>query len=189
MKGLDAMSSPWQAQGMAMPFLQDGCRMTQRFFVAWLVFGPLVGLADCPSWPTKDRFVEKGAEVIDARLGLTWKRCSEGQRWHEGICEGRASVFTQQVALSLAQAANKEPSPTPWRLPNVKELASLADRGCRKPAIDSSAFPATPSNWYWSSSPYVGYSDYAWAVVFAYGSIGNGYRGYKGHVRLVRDSD
>lgn len=71
----------------------------------------------------------------------------------------------------------------------MKELTSLADKGCQSPAIDSTAFPATPSNWFWSSSPYVGNSYSAWSVNF-----NNGYVNYSlrlngsYHVRLVRAS-
>ena len=154
--------------------------------------------AACPTWPTEDRFSQYGAEVIDKRTGLVWARCSLGQSWNGSTCTGRASTHTHEEALAQAQAANVGGT-SGWRLPNVKELASLvaslADKGCIDPAIDVTAFPNTPSRWYWTSSPtgvgyaYSSYSSYAWGVYFGNGEVqGNQYRGYDYAVRLVRAS-
>ena len=126
--------------------------------------------AACPTWPTEDRFSQYGAEVIDKRTGLVWARCSLGQSWNGSTCTGTASTHTHEEALAQAQAANVGGA-SGWRLPTVKELASLADKGCRNPAIDSTAFPNTPSSRYWASSPDVGDSDYAWYVSFNYGYV------------------
>jgi hypothetical protein len=148
--------------------------------------------AACPSWDTTERFIINGGEVTDKRTGLVWKRCSEGQTLGGDSCTGTASVHHHQAALSLAKSQNNGNSPTGWRLPNVKELASLADRGCSGPAIDSTAFPNTPWNgWYWSSSPYVGVSGDAWGVDFGMGDVHTNHFGDRyseGHVRLVRSS-
>ncbi len=145
--------------------------------------------AACPSWPTAERFSISGEEVTDTRTGLVWKRCSEGQTLSGSSCTGTAASYTHEQALVRAKSANTANSTTGWRLPNVKELTSLADKGCQNPSIDSTAFPSTPSNWYWSSSPYVGTSGYAWVVDFGYGKVGDGNRyGYYGQVRLVRAS-
>jgi hypothetical protein len=148
----------------------------------------LTAHAACPSWPTAERFVQSGAEVTDQRTGLTWQRCSAGQSWSGSTCTGTATGHTHEAALALAKAANPSQTANGWRLPNVKELASLADKGCQSPAIDSTAFPATPSNWFWSSSPYVGDSSNAWVVSFDNGYVNSNARGGSGHVRLVRAS-
>jgi hypothetical protein len=139
----------------------------------------------CPSWPTADRFTLNDDEVTDKRTGLTWKRCSEGQTWSGGTCTGTLTARSHEAALTLA---NTGQGPTGWRLPNVKELASLADKGCQVPSIDSTAFPATPINWYWASSPDVGSSGKAWCVSFYNGKVSNSLRGGCFHVRLVRSS-
>jgi hypothetical protein len=121
-----------------------------------------------------------------------WKRCSEGQTLSAGSCTGTAVTFTHEQALARAKSANTTDSATGWRLPNVKELASLADKGCLSPAIDRTAFPGTPNNPYWSSSPFVGVSDHAWLVSFDIGHVTadyrNNYRNINIHVRLVRAS-
>ena len=147
--------------------------------------------AACPSWPTAERFTISGEEVTDKRTGLVWKRCSEGQTLSASSCTGTAVTYTHEEALARAKSANTTDSATGWRLPNVKELASLADKGCQSPAIDSAAFPGTPSIYYWSSSPYVGGSYSAWSVNFNYGYVGFSGRfnlPFKNHVRLVRAS-
>ena len=53
-----------------------------------------------------------------------------------------------------------------WRLPNIKELSSLAARDRHSPAINSTAFPNTESSAYWSASPDADYSYYAWRLTF-----------------------
>jgi hypothetical protein len=144
--------------------------------------------AACPSWPNAERFTISGEEVTDTRTGLVWKRCSEGQTLSGNSCTGTAATYTHEQTLARAQIANTANSATGWRLPHVKELASLADKGCLSPAIDSTAFPGTPSSWYWSSSPYVGNSGNAWSVNFLNGYVDSNGRGYGSQVRLVRAS-
>jgi hypothetical protein len=152
-----------------------------------LIAGGVIGApsaqAACPTWPTATRFVINGAEVRDLRTNLVWARCSVGQTWDGATCSGTPTTHTREQALQLAQAA------TGWRLPNRKELSSLADRGCREPAIDSTAFPQTASTVYWSSTPFVGYSFGAWQIDFLVGWVGYfdyGARGRFANVRLVR---
>lgn len=107
------------------------------------------GSQSCPSVPTSVRFVVSGAEVKDKAFGLTWARCSEGQTWDGSTCTGSVSLFTHEQAIQHAQ------SQAGWRLPNVKELASLVDWGCNEPTIDSAAFPGTPRTGFWTSTPMV----------------------------------
>ena len=148
------------------------------------LMGTTAAQAACPSVSTASRysFNAAGDEVTDSKTGLVWARCSVGQSWDGGTCTGTASSHTHEQAMSLAQAASG------WRLPNVKELTSIADKGCQSPAIDSTAFPNTPSAWYWSSSPYVGHAGYAWYVVFGSGNVYDYYRNLTYAVRLVRAS-
>jgi Protein of unknown function (DUF1566) len=140
---------------------------------------PAASNAACPS--LAGRFTVSGAEVTDSRTGLIWARCSAGQSLSGTACTGTANTYTHEQALTYAK------SQSGWRLPNVKELAGLADKGCQNPAIDSStAFPNTVSSAYWSSSPYVVHSDSAWVVNFDGGTVYRTYRSYGGYVRLVR---
>jgi hypothetical protein len=135
--------------------------------------------AACPTTP--GRFVANSAEVTDTATQLVWARCSVGQLWSGTTCTGTAtSTMNHQAALAYAAAQSG------WRLPNVKELASITDRGCYNPAIDSTAFPAAPSAVYWSSSPYVSSSGSAWYINFGDGHVSSVNRSGGGYVRLVR---
>lgn len=146
--------------------------------IAGMLFALSSAQAACPSNP--GRFLSNGAEVTDTRSGLTWARCSEGQTWSGGACTGAATSHNHEGALQLAQAA------TGWRLPNVKELASLVDRGCETPAVDKIAFPGIRPTVYWSSSPYVFSSDVAWTVEFNVGDTYHDGRRSTHPVLLVR---
>lgn len=58
-----------------------------------------------------------------------------------------------------------------WRLPTINELLSIVDFRAAAPAIDSTAFPGTPSTFFWTSTPYVynGEHGKAWPVFFGAG--------------------
>lgn len=121
-----------------------------------------------------------GAEVTDGKTGLVWRRCSQGQSWSGSSCSGSASIFTHEQALVLAKTQ------AGWRLPNVKELASLVDRSRSNPTIDVTAFPATPSSYFWSASPDGGNAGYGLSVLFHTGEVLSLRRSNDFHVRLVR---
>lgn len=123
--------------------------------------------------------------VTDQASGLQWKRCAEGQTWSGSTCTGSATGHTWQQALQLADAAS-DAGHSDWRLPNIKELSSIVERACHSPAIDQAVFPATPTSYFWSASPYAGSSDRAWLVFFNHGVDGSYYKANGYHVRLVR---
>ena len=124
-------------------------------------------------------------EVTDTKTGLVWRRCAEGMTASSGTCTGTASTFTHESALTRA-STQATATGVAWRLPNVKELSSIADKSRINPAIDTAAFPATPANWFWSSSPYVGSAGGAWSVVFYDGFVYSNVRDGTYYVRLVR---
>jgi hypothetical protein len=135
---------------------------------------------------TSAPYTSNGAEVTDTNTGLIWQRCPEGMTW-DGIntCTGTASVFTHEAALQRAMAQANS-SGVSWHLPNVKELASIADKSLSNPAINSTAFPATPTGIFWSSSPFASITGYAWAVDFNAGGVGGTARNSYYSMRLVR---
>jgi hypothetical protein len=141
--------------------------------------------ADAPA----NRFVVNAdGTVEDTRTGLMWKRCSEGQTG-SACAGGQAASYTWKAALDYVQAFNRSggfAGHADWRLPNVNELLSLVERRCFDPAINLTAFPATPSNFYWSSSPYAGDGSFAWFVNFSDGFDFAGSKGFDFSVRLVR---
>lgn len=126
-----------------------------------------------------------GSEVTDRKTRLIWRRCAEDMNWDGSTCAGVASTFTHKAALERA-ATQASSTGLAWRLPNVKDLASIADRSRINPAIDPTAFPVTPASWFWSSSPYIGFPTVAWLVFFGNGNVYGGGRSNSFYVRLVR---
>jgi hypothetical protein len=134
-----------------------------------------------------------GQEVTDARTTLIWRRCPEGMTWNGSTCAGVASYSTQEAALRLA-VSEAARTGVAWRLPNVKELASIADRSQAAPAIDALVFPATPAETvaaFWTSTPYRQDPRIGFFVNFNNGyagfSVGSAYlRASGAYVRLVR---
>jgi len=124
-------------------------------------------------------------EVTDARTGLIWRRCAEGMTASGSTCSGGASTFSHEAALQHA-ATQASSSGLAWRLPNVKELASIADRSRVSPAIDNAAFPGAPSTPFWSSTPNVGNPFASMGVNFRDGVVDNYTRSGSYQVRLVR---
>ena len=126
-----------------------------------------------------------GQEVTDQATGLVWRRCVEGMNWDAGAanCTGAAATYAHEGAL--VHATNQAGAAL-WRLPSVKELASIVDRSIAGPAIDPAAFPATPADYFWSVSPFRRYPDNAWVVRFGDGVVIFDPRIHSHYVRLVR---
>ena len=140
-------------------------------------------------WPDS-RYTDHGnGTVTDTKTGLSWKQCSEGQTASSGGCSGDASSYTWDQALQQPATLNSGggyAGHSDWRLPNIKELASLGALDRNSPSINSALFPSTPSAWFWSSSPYADNRYDAWKFGFSYGYGDNFYRYDNYHVRLVR---
>ena len=97
--------------------------------------------------------------VYDTRTKLTWQQTMSSifYTWAD------AKTYCAGVGSSLGG--------TGWRLPTLKELQSLVDYSqTTYSKIDSTAFPGTPSERFWSASPLVGSSSSAWRVFFGLGS-------------------
>jgi len=110
-----------------------------------------------------------GGTVTDKVTGLMWKQCSEGQSTITAACDtGTTLTYTWQGALQQVVTLNNSggfASYTDWRLPNRNELASLQERQCFSPAINTNLFPNTLISAYWSSSPHFVRGN-AWGVSF-----------------------
>lgn len=156
-----------------------------RLFILMLGINAVSMAQDCNDNALRDtpdsQFKIDNNEVQDLKTGLIWQRCSVGQEWDGITCSGSATQLTWQRALEQANDA--------WRLPNVKELASLLETSCEYPAINLMVFPNTPSASYWTSSPMMNSSgEYAWSVLFDWGDIDLGGKiHWLQPVRLVRD--
>jgi hypothetical protein len=68
----------------------------------------------------------------------------------------------------------------------MDELDSIVDDRRIAPSIDETAFPATPSSYFWSSSSFVGEAPNAWFVHWGTGFTNRYGKSYTYHVRCVR---
>lgn len=136
------------------------------------------------------RFTVANDTVTDLATGLVWKRCAEGLSG-AGCATGTAITGTWAEALARAAAVNAAPATlgagsSDWRLPNRTELASIVERKCVSPAINATVFPGTPSQSFWSSSPYALIPNLAWVVDFSAGDVTPAPLSGARNIRLVR---
>jgi hypothetical protein len=111
--------------------------------------------------------------VTDNNTGLQWQRTLPG------------STYTWQNAINYCSNLTYG-GHSDWRLPSVEELETLVDYGRYNPAIDTDAFPGTPSSRFWSSSSYVDDPNGAWHVDFGNGYVDNYNKTGNGNAGCVR---
>jgi len=75
---------------------------------------------------------------------------------------------------------------TDWRLPNIKELASIVEYQCHNPAINLAVFPDTTPNAYWSSTSHADPTTGVWSLRFNNGTIDTVTQSSVLNLRLVR---
>ncbi|PHR89553.1 MAG: hypothetical protein COA76_03055 [Moritella sp.] len=106
-----------------------------------------------PSHPIGQYLDNGDGTITDITNELMWLTCSLGQIYQDGNCTGSSKSFTiWDEALLAVDNNNNLAGYSDWRLPNIKELASLVERSCVAPAIDLTLFPTTPSAPYWSNT-------------------------------------
>lgn len=128
----------------------------------------------------KSKFVDNGDGIVtDTQTGLMWVKDGNS----EGCNNGKSLTWEQAIKFcnKLKFAGYSD-----WRLPTINELQSIVNYGTYNPSIDTSYFPNTKDNYYWSATTYVYSTGYAWYVYF-----GNGYVTYNDktsydYVRPVR---
>jgi Protein of unknown function (DUF1566) len=106
-----------------------------------------------------DHYTIGNGTVTDNFTHLTWQRLVDLNAY--------AWLAAQNYCANLTLAGGG------WRVPSIKELATLVDLEVPypgplgvEPAIDTHAFPNTPATQFWSSSPLVGQTESAWYVDF-----------------------
>lgn len=103
-------------------------------------------------------YVDNGnGTVTDVTTGLVWQQTTAGpMSWKSALkyCE----------RLTLGRCSN-------WRLPNIKELASIVDLSRSTPSIDTTYFPDTNAYQYWSSTTSVANTENANYIDFNNGYI------------------
>lgn len=123
--------------------------------------------------------------VLHIPTGLIWQRCAVGQTWTGETCSGEAEQLTWQQALVYARDYDAELLEG-WRVPNVKELASLTEKNCVRPSVNTAFFPATPQDSFWSSTPSLNDPERVWTVAFFNASYSIKEKQRAVYLRLVR---
>jgi hypothetical protein len=118
----------------------------------------------------------RNGTITDRITRLMW------QKQDRGATAGWEDAITACEELSLGGYSD-------WRLPNVKELRSIADTGTYAPAIYAGYFPNTRSDSYWSSTTSVENPDAAWRVNFWHGEVDSSLKGNAFFVRCVRGGE
>jgi hypothetical protein len=128
----------------------------------------------------------KNGTVTDKETKLTWMKCTLGMVGYLSECVGEATRLNWEDAIkkcdSLDLAGKK------WRLPKLNELQSIINNKYNYPIIDSTVFPNTISNYYWSSSTYAQNTNNAWVVLFSYGVVSYYNKPSNYYVRCVTGS-
>ncbi len=118
------------------------------------------------------RYTAQGnGTVADNITGLIWKRCLEGYLFDSAaascsVDSSDVSSFTWAEALQRAQTVAND-NGVVWRVPNMKELGSITKLDVVHFAIDTDAFPDTPtSGETWTASPHTGTGTFVWTITF-----------------------
>jgi hypothetical protein len=134
-----------------------------------------VRVASEPGPAPEALFTVENETARDERTGLVWQQKADATVLYPTSEE--AAAYCAGLALGGFSSG--------WRLPGLKELATLIDDSRAGPAIAVDVFPDTQSTWYWSSTPYVPLGGYSWAISFGDGASYINVSG-SGHARCVR---
>jgi len=129
---------------------------------------------------TQPSYTDNGdGTITDNRTGLMWVKDGNSAGCNNGSYLIWADALTFCENLSYVGY-------TDWRLPNRNELQSIVDYGKKNPSINTTYFPNTKSNFYWTSTTYAGNTSYTWVVIFSYGSVASDYKTVNYYVCPVR---
>jgi hypothetical protein len=125
----------------------------------------------------------KDGTVSDSATGLMWQQAEGGlDLWSSGTnVSGSGLVYALSYCTGLSLGRHSD-----WRLPNVKELASIVDYAQYNPEINTAFFPNAAVNIYWASTPQATFASIAWGVEFFNGSVTYSSMSDSYNVRCVR---
>ena len=117
--------------------------------------------------------------VLDLVTGLEWQRGVD-------LGPGESGGFVWNAAANhcdeLVQGGHED-----FHLPTRLELVSILDPSTTDPAIDTDAFPDTPSEAYWTSTPVAADTESAYYANLFFGYTSSNLKTYEQFVRCVRN--
>ena len=139
------------------------------------------------------RFRDNGdGTVTDVDSKLMWMRCSSGQSWVNDQCSGQATTYNWPDAVREANQISRSGDAffNDWRVPALRDLATITDRGCENPRTNLLLFPDTPSSAFWTSTPRPGAKpeDMAFALSFGAEGVLAASKDERFYVRFVRSA-
>ena len=139
------------------------------------------------------RFHDNGdGTVTDVESKLMWMRCPSGQRWVNARCTGKAATYNWVAAARQADqiSSNGEAFFNDWRVPALRDLATITDRGCKNPRTNLVVFPGTPPSAFWTSTARPGGKPEDMALALSFGAEGvmAARKEERFHVRFVRNA-
>ena len=117
-------------------------------------------------------YSSNGTTVLDNGTGLEWQQSDDGQTrdWSQAL------EYCENLPLD---------GHNDWRLPNLRELDSIADLTRYNPAINTDYFSCQSSS-YWSATTDANLTNIAWDIHFYSGGEYFGYKTNSRYVRCVR---
>ncbi len=129
--------------------------------------------------------VKTASGLQDTSRGYAW-----GSDAGDATCGASVNPCNTDTYIAVLNAANLcGETADDWRLPTRRELLGIVHNGLPDygtAMIDVNYFPATQSNWYWTSDTYASDPSVAWIVSFDGGYTGIGAKANTNYVRVVR---
>ena len=139
------------------------------------------------AWPSP-RFTDNGDQTITDNLtGLMWTKNGNAPG-PAGCSPGVAKTWQQGLDYAKCLNTNNYLGHNDWRLPNRKELRSLANYGQADTSawLNTQGFNSVQFDWYWSSTTYAVSTGRAWVVNMYDGYVGGGNKTIRSYVWPVR---
>jgi hypothetical protein len=158
--------------------------------------------------PSAPSLVDNGdGTLTDQKTGLIWeKKCDCAGTLHDmngsyrWSADGKLETVWDWITRINAESADGFAGHDDWRVPNVKELLSLADydsmdpavpqilNACDEPCTDvtGAACSCTTSGAYWTSTTFADFPAHALVIDFTGGTVDDQLKTRQAYVRAVR---
>ncbi|VVS95038.1 Lcl C-terminal domain-containing protein [Desulfoluna spongiiphila] len=120
--------------------------------------------------------------IKDDITGRIWETKTD-----DGSIHDRDTLFTFKEAQDHVKKLNdmKYGGYSSWRMPNLKELASIVHFGKTMPSVNTLYFPYQYASFYWSATECLDDNQYAWGIIFQEGQSLSHYKRVRYFFRAV----